>query len=775
MHHAEREPRWPAVASLTVAGLITFLGLSRFGIWDPWELTVAEHARQALDAAQTSPPLSEWLISLSFDSFGVSAFTGRLPFAVAGLLLCVLVYQLVRRIEGPRAAWLSVVVVATCPLLILNSRQMMGEAPAMLAQALVGASAWFLAASRRHTQRASWLVAVVLATSLSGAASGVLLGPLPPLVAVAIATALVGGYGTPIARHAGSWLVLVVAVVLTALVAKAVLADAADYSLWLGGLPRGDDPPTFDAGLERAFYGFAPWSAVAVVAGAHALRLSTALPTRDPHNDDRLVFRLTLVLWAILSYASLTLFTSRYGAATYLAVAAGAPLIAIFLRDALGQKEARWPELVISTLFVGLLVRDFALYPSSPLSALPAEDLAVPPIFNPKAVWAGLLGGFGLTLGLAMAGHPDKPALFGVWRWLRAQFKAHWVFKLWITLVAALMVAMVVFGIVCFVMPLPLPTITVRVGKALLFVPPAIIALVALAPQLHYYYSRLGRWTLAPVVVAGVAFGLYLTLGYQLELSQHFSPRKAYDRYAELADHDTEPLAVYRTEDPAMSYYTQSEVRALQSERDVIDYLSGSGRRWLIFSADELNGLNRAYRKETGTHLFIADGRSAKLLLATNQPLPDVENENILAKFVMTDEPEPEFSVGTIFDDKVELIGYDLKLTQKGFVGAGRRFRVVWYWRALQTLGAQKVFVHIDGQGNRINGDHDPVEGKYPTKDWRQGDIIVDEQKLTVPANYGVGEYTIYVGLFSGDNRLPISKGSNDGEDRAPVGTLTVR
>lgn len=775
MDHTARQPRWPAVASLTVAGVTMFVGLSRFGIWDPWELTVAERARHGLDAIQATPPLSDWLISLSFELFGVSAFTGRLPFAVAGLMLCMLIYELVRRVEGPRAAWLSVIVVATCPLVVLNSRQMMGEAPAMLAQALVGAAAWFLATSRSPTTGVLWFGALVVATAVSTAASGALLGPLPAVVAVVIAAALVGGFRTPVARYPGAWLVLLVALPLAVLIARAVLADAADYSLWLGGLPRGDDPPTFDAALERAFFGFAPWSAVTVVAGAHALRFPTTLQATRNASDTRLMFRLTLVLWAILSYACLTLFTSRYGAATYLALAAVAPLTAIFFRDALGNKEARWPELVVSLLFVGLLVRDFALYPSSPLSALPAEDLAVPPVFNPRAVWAGLLGAFGLTLALALAGQPEKPTLGAPWRWMAAQFKAQWVFKLWIVLAAALMVAMLVFGILCFVMPLPLPTITVRVGKVLLFVPPAIIALVVGAPQLHYHYAKLGRWTLAPVLGAGIAFGCYLTLGYQLELSQHFSPRKAYDRYEELADTSAEPLAVYRTDDPAMSYYTQSEVRALKSERDVIDYLSSAERQWLIFSADELNGLNQAYRKQTGAHLFIADARSAKLLLAASQPLPDMENENILAKFVMTEEPKPEFPAGTVFDDKVELIGYDLKLPSKGYVGAGRRFRVVWYWRALQTLGKQKVFVHIDGQGNRINGDHDPVDGKYPTHDWRQGDIVVDEQRLTVPANYGVGDYQIYVGLFSGDTRLPISEGSNDGENRTLVGTLTVR
>ena len=34
--------------------------------------------------------------------------------------------------------------------------------------------------------------------------------------------------------------------------------------------------------------------------------------------------------------------------------------------------------------------------------------------------------------------------------------------------------------------------------------------------------------------------------------------------------------------------------------------------------------------------------------------------------------------------------------------------------------------------GNRINGDHDPAGGVYPTRYWRPGDIIVDRPGLKV-------------------------------------------
>jgi hypothetical protein len=83
--------------------------------------------------------------------------------------------------------------------------------------------------------------------------------------------------------------------------------------------------------------------------------------------------------------------------------------------------------------------------------------------------------------------------------------------------------------------------------------------------------------------------------------------------------------------------------------------------------------------------------------------------------------------------------------------------------------------VHIDAHGLRLNGDHVPVDGRYPTELWEKGDVIVDRQELTVPANYRIGDYVMYVGLFSGSKRLEVKSGPEDGANRVNAGTLRVR
>ncbi len=42
---------------------------------------------------------------------------------------------------------------------------------------------------------------------------------------------------------------------------------------------------------------------------------------------------------------------------------------------------------------------------------------------------------------------------------------------------------------------------------------------------------------------------------------------------------------------------------------------------------------------------------------------------------------------------------------------------LTWYFRVLRHVASgYRIFVHVDGQGQRIHGDHDPVDGKYPVQ-----------------------------------------------------------
>ena len=165
------------------------------------------------------------------------------------------------------------------------------------------------------------------------------------------------------------------------------------------------------------------------------------------------------------------------------------------------------------------------------------------------------------------------------------------------------------------------------------------------------------------------------------------------------------------------------------------------------------------------------------MLLATNQPVDGRENANYLAEVVLDEAPRPQHRVHINFDNRITLLGYDLEGSHsRETVGPGSTFSITWYLRVEAPVpGGYRPFVHIDGPGQRINGDHDPVEGRYPMRLWEAGDIIADRHEMRVPANYRRGDLTIYMGYYSGDSRLEILEGPEDDVNRARVGNLQIR
>lgn len=787
-------------AVLSVVAALLFVRLGGFGIWDPWELDAADGARALIDGTPleeeiAEPPMTRWLVARSFAIFGVSEGSGRLPLALGGLAAALACALLLWRFVSERAAAIGALVVASTPLLLFNARQMHGDAIAMASSAFV----FYFAASLAFRAHASvkTLVApaigLVVAWTFAIYSAGALQGVVPPLAAVA-AVALVRGLPSGQPRRIGVGLVVGLGLAITLAVGSAIAADEAGYSALLGGTPEGGNPPTFEAALEVVFHGLAPWTALIFVAGLRLLAPHAVVPSEASEVDDatraRLDLRYALLFWAALGYAALTLHTARYGPSTYLPVVALAAAIAIFLDEVQESGRAWWPEAVIGVLLTGLVLRDFVLYPGSPMRGMPLDGLTVPDVFDRKhepvvVLWAAALGVFALMVGLVLGSgrHGDDdarpswraPIAFVVDRW-----RSSWAARAWLVLAGLVLVGTFGFGLTCLVMgdDLGLVSIVIRIGKKLIALPFVIAAVVWATPWVFYGMRRLGRFRLVPLLAAGVAVGGYSAFVFQPALSQHFSPREVYDTYNELRGEGDE-LAEYRVSGRAAAYYAEGETTDLSTQEELLTWLGEDRRRWAVIPADELAAVNRAFRQRAERHLFVADARSARVLLVTNRPVEGRENENFIADAVYSeaDAPAPQHRVGGRFDERIELVGYDLELPQNGYVGAGQSFTVTWHWKALQRVpGSYKIFLHVDGAGNRLNGDHDPVEERYPVRLWDEGDVVLDRQTLTVPANYRPGSYTFFIGFYSGNDRLAVTPTNlDDGEKRLRAGTLIVR
>jgi 4-amino-4-deoxy-L-arabinose transferase-like glycosyltransferase len=130
---SERDASSPSLAFdlaavIALAAAIFFFHLGSFGLWEPDEARYAEIAREMLQSGNAivphlnyvayieKPPLLIWLMTLSFQLFGISEFAARLPIAMSAIAGIVATYIFTLRAFGRRHAFLAGAILATTPL-----------------------------------------------------------------------------------------------------------------------------------------------------------------------------------------------------------------------------------------------------------------------------------------------------------------------------------------------------------------------------------------------------------------------------------------------------------------------------------------------------------------------------------------------------------------------------------------------------------------------------------------------------------------------------------
>ncbi|HEX5062898.1 MAG TPA: sulfatase-like hydrolase/transferase, partial [Kofleriaceae bacterium] len=101
--------------------------------------------------------------------------------------------------------------------------------------------------------------------------------------------------------------------------------------------------------------------------------------------------------------------------------------------------------------------------------------------------------------------------------------------------------------------------------------------------------------------------------------------------------------------------------------------------------------------------------------------------------------------------DSVRLLGVDVPAQAK----PGDAVNVTWTFEARGKVPADwKLFVHVKGPGNIfINGDHKPTR---PFEWWTAGQFIQYSTTITLPRFAQPGAYTIWVGMFRGNQRATV-------------------
>jgi hypothetical protein len=158
MEASEGHPWIPLALALALPVLFFFVlpPLTKSGLWDPYELNVADLARRvalnlhgaanlALEGADNSlphlndlgrPQLPFTSIALGFKYFGLHEWAGRAPLAVWGILGVLVTYGFVARLVDRRAGLFSAIALTTMPLYFVQARTMLGDIVMMSALAM---------------------------------------------------------------------------------------------------------------------------------------------------------------------------------------------------------------------------------------------------------------------------------------------------------------------------------------------------------------------------------------------------------------------------------------------------------------------------------------------------------------------------------------------------------------------------------------------------------------------------------------------------------------
>lgn len=746
-------------ALATVAGLLALGGLFApidwSGLWVPHELETADLARRI---AQGSTGVAGWVlrdsgtpatqlgdgplplasIALGLETFGLHDWAGRLPLALwAALGLLPLYWVVARFVDGVAAAY-AVIVLVTTPLYFVQARTMLGDAVVLsgLSCSLAGLAVLALdERSKSFGAYVRWGLLAMLGLSAGFGASGLGFGVACPTLAIGLGW-LITRLAAPTERR---WLasdgvalatLAIGGVSLALWIYLVVWRLPTDYQSELGiRLARAARLPTFDSVLHQLGFGLFPWSALLPFLLGPALMLSSST---QPAREHRLsIGAATLVT---LAYALHGFSATLTHAVPFVGVAALALIVGVGLRNL--ELSRTHPE---STSALRLLALG-----SSSMLVLLGVDLCKQPaqIFNAFAL-------------------PTQafPASF------EAASK-----RWWIVGVGALLASM-----------------------ALAFVrgreprregggdPPASSSSRHRAGGLRF--ASMNRIRFATLSVA--AFGAALSFSYFPALASSLAPRDVFGAYERLSQ-PGEGLAALGAAASVADYYARGPAIRANSVASAIAWLNQvPGRAWLIFDARDLAPLNALHRERSDPprNLAVAAIGPGNMVLAANR-LPSAErDQNPLARWIRsaTDSgrwPAPMHGLDVDLAGQLRCVGWSIASLDgrpAARLRAGTGYRLAITFEVLASLSTNwKAFVQMEGDNRLLDADHELLEGRYPTRFWRAGDVITDEHVLNLAPHVSDGTYQLFFGLYEwGDQRLPVLRGKHD-RNRIAAGELVV-
>jgi 4-amino-4-deoxy-L-arabinose transferase-like glycosyltransferase len=804
--------------ALALASLFGMLATS--GIWDPPELKVADlsrriavalfHAQNLVIGADNVVPTAPELgrgelpftsIALGLKVFGLNEWAGRLPMALWGFAGVLATFWFLSRLVDRVAASFAVVALVTMPLFFLQSRTILGDIVAMsgIAIAVAGlAVAVFDTRLASGARYGAWLLGAGGMAAGYGA-RGVLVGVALPALTVALSW-LVRRNGTGVNGLSAIFAVLCLVLGLAGLglgVRALVVAEDRQFVRLLGAVvERKRLALTHDVIVHQLGHALFPWSAFIPFALGRLFRPPIAEGEAFERESDA---RVVVLMAATLSFGLYTALAPLVGVLPFGGVFALACAVALCLRDfERGAPPSRGVAIGVAALLV-LFYTDFKNFPEKGLTAFVVDDVRMPDSFKDTAKRIMELGAlasaglFALSFFERDEGQRafDKPDYL-VWPTiLRTTWGGNIGFAA-VGLEAAFVVLARLSPASDRVFHLPFietMALPLRLVSRFGFVVLPVILLLPFFGLLARDALRFGlrklrvtRGTSALVSIA--ALGAVLSFVYYPALARQISPKEVFESYQKLARPGEElgMIATSNANTGTARYYAHGDVKPFTNVTDAFNWLTASDdkRRFLISRSNDIGQINSQFRaaRRPAKNIPVLDARSSEILLVSNRLLPGETNENPFAKWVLEERPTPQRPIDIDFNGQLHAFGWAITNADGEpltWVRAGKPYEIRFYYEVTRPIsGEWQTFIHIDGYQRRYNGDHDTLEGKYPFHLWKTGDVMVDIHPFELEPNFTAGTYTVFFGLFRGDQRLEV-KTPGSQENRVNAGPLEVR
>jgi hypothetical protein len=422
-------PSWlpfAVAAALPVLFFFVLPPLTKSGLWDPYELNVADLARRialnlhgaanlALEGADNSlphlndlgrPQLPFTSIALGFKLFGLHEWAGRAPLALWGVIGVLSTYGFVSRLVDKRAGAFAAVALTTMPLYFVHARTMLGDIVMMAALAMsFGGLAVTVFGKREgdetdHVSRGLWLAFAALGLLAGYFTRGSLIGVGVPAFAVGAAYLIAVGNGQRFdglatlagigATLAGGYFAFRGIQVLSAEhfndmtvpVAGALMKPPAKY-------------PTFDFMVGHVAASLAPWSAFIPLAFGRMFTSPTGVKADAFARESQT--RLVLLVGAAVAFVAHGWMAARADLVTFSAPAVMAAACGIALRD---YERGAHPSVAVgvgSAVILGLLHHELHNLPEKAFQAFSvAAGATFPESFKNHSIqiWTVVLVGF---------------------------------------------------------------------------------------------------------------------------------------------------------------------------------------------------------------------------------------------------------------------------------------------------------------------------------------------------------------------------------------------